>query len=399
MAKGFPWDSTPDDTVELTAEQLASVFSNFISNGVMNVITDFPLTVINTNTVEIGSGIAWIDGRQYQFNGIETVTIPQIHEDKKDEYWRGILLLRCDKNNRTFYFDTATTTDDAEPQEQEGDIVLYRFKLYRTSLSLGSEIVPDMNTATAKQLFIDKLTNPKGEIHIDIETSGDDNDSPYYSSNDLEFVDETTGQKIKVATIETRLDQRDLKKQIMIKCGKSRHIISDLFMTTEFTDTYQIRRSYNGKSSKVMTSDSQKTVLGWEEPNFNPTDIHSYLIFSQGKIEAEVNGVVTELANWTSDEKLKNNIDDTNICGIDMVKALPHRQFDWVDGKGHEDIGYIAQELQRIAPSAVKEIKQNDGSVLLQVRPEVVIPYLSKALQETIARIETLERLLAAKEN
>ena len=63
---------------------------------------------------------------------------------------------------------------------------------------------------------------------------------------------------------------------------------------------------------------------------------------------------------------------------LDVVgKYISWRQ----DGK-HQDIGYIAQELERINPDYVLKIKQLNGDYLYQVKPEMIIPVLSKAIQE-----------------
>jgi len=44
----------------------------------------------------------------------------------------------------------------------------------------------------------------------------------------------------------------------------------------------------------------------------------------------------------SSDMRLKENIKDSTIHALDIIKQIRHREFDWKDGTGHYDVGYIA---------------------------------------------------------
>jgi len=52
--------------------------------------------------------------------------------------------------------------------------------------------------------------------------------------------------------------------------------------------------------------------------------------------------------NTTSDERLKENIQDAEDAGS-KIDAIQIRQFDWKLGGEHQDYGVIAQELQPVA--------------------------------------------------
>lgn len=104
---------------------------------------------------------------------------------------------------------------------------------------------------------------------------------------------------------------------------------------------------------------------------------------STGYMElAVIDGGAWGLTAWQSDVRLKNSIADTEINALEKVMAIKHRQFNFNRNNSHVDIGYIAQELQQIHPALVFGVKQEDGSELLNPQTSVIIPLISKAVQE-----------------
>ena len=95
-----------------------------------------------------------------------------------------------------------------------------------------------------------------------------------------------------------------------------------------------------------------------------------------------------------SDERLKENIVDLP-SQLNNIKELRPVEFDYKDGSGHQ-IGFIAQELQQVYPDCVSE--STDG--MLQIGGwSKTEARLVKALQEAMARIETLEAKVTALES
>lgn len=119
----------------------------------------------------------------------------------------------------------------------------------------------------------------------------------------------------------------------------------------------------------------------------------------------------------TSDIRLKENVEDCTIEALPIINAIPIRQFDWKDGRGHWNIGMVADEIQEIDPN-LKVGGDYDGyddeDVIncKQVNSFYLQGYEIKAIQELSAentklkekvsdlekRIERLEALLM-KEN
>jgi len=96
-----------------------------------------------------------------------------------------------------------------------------------------------------------------------------------------------------------------------------------------------------------------------------------------------------------SDISLKENIRDLPE-GLDVITKLKPRLFDWKEaGKGTNQVGFIAQEVEEIKPEWVHQ--KEDIKLLSSNLPDT-IPYLIKAIQEQQdiiedlkSRIETLE--------
>mgnify|MGYP005991565655 CR=1 FL=1 len=102
--------------------------------------------------------------------------------------------------------------------------------------------------------------------------------------------------------------------------------------------------------------------------------------------------------NTSSDYRLKENV--VNITdGITRVKQLQPKRFNFiVDAETTVD-GFLAHEAQTVVPEAVTGIKdevdENGDPVMQGIDQSKLVPLLTAALQEAIAKIETLEQRLS----
>ena len=126
--------------------------------------------------------------------------------------------------------------------------------------------------------------------------------------------------------------------------------------------------------------------------------------------------------NESSDYRLKENITDISD-GITRVKQLLPRRFNFIADADTTVDGFIAHEAQTVVPEAVhgtkdamtKEVlyvesdeipegkKVGDVKTASTIDPQAIdksklVPLLTAALQEAIAKIETLETKVAALE-
>ena len=123
-----------------------------------------------------------------------------------------------------------------------------------------------------------------------------------------------------------------------------------------------------------------------------------------------VNGTFSQ----SSDQRLKENIVDASSQWADF-KALKFRKFNFKASTGyqtHTQLGLIAQEVELVSPGLVKDrvdlqkttdengnVTETDtGEVTKGIKQSVLYMKGMKALQEAMARIETLEAKVAALE-
>ena len=103
----------------------------------------------------------------------------------------------------------------------------------------------------------------------------------------------------------------------------------------------------------------------------------------------------------SSDYRIKQNIALQTESGIDKVKQLKPVTYQYKDysvfkGDGVDREGFIAHEVQEVIPSAVNGAK--DGEEIQSLNMDAMVSVLTKALQEAVAKIETLEAKVAALE-
>ena len=123
----------------------------------------------------------------------------------------------------------------------------------------------------------------------------------------------------------------------------------------------------------------------------------TYLIFQDqgGTVRGSIAVGTSTAYNTTSDYRQKENI--VNLTGaIDRVKDLSPKRFNWIGRPSSEQIdGFIAHEAQAVVPQAVtgtKDEVDDDGNAVMQgIDQSKLVPLLTAALQEAIAKIETLE--------
>lgn len=117
---------------------------------------------------------------------------------------------------------------------------------------------------------------------------------------------------------------------------------------------------------------------------------------------APYSGTIRFAVVTTSDKKLKKNIKTSKVNGVDTIKAIKHKSFDFKEDGAHRDCGYIAQQLQEVIPEAVIaapeiDIEGNKTGETLQIVDHEVLTYATKAIQELAARVEALEAQLGVK--
>ena len=95
-------------------------------------------------------------------------------------------------------------------------------------------------------------------------------------------------------------------------------------------------------------------------------------------------GTTAVLYNVTSDQRLKENIQDADSAS-DLIDSLQVRQFDWKKDNTHQRYGFIAQELVTVAPEAVHQ--PTDPEEMMAVDYSKLVPMLVKEIQSLRKRL------------
>ena len=97
--------------------------------------------------------------------------------------------------------------------------------------------------------------------------------------------------------------------------------------------------------------------------------------------------------NDTSDRRLKSNIQESSVSGVDVINRLKTYSYRKEFNNEVEDIscGIMAQDVQKYAPDAFRE--SPDG--VYTYNTFALVPYLIKAIQELNQKIEKMEKTIA----
>lgn len=105
--------------------------------------------------------------------------------------------------------------------------------------------------------------------------------------------------------------------------------------------------------------------------------------------------------NTSSDYRLKENIEPVSD-GVTRLQQLKPSRFNFIADPDKTVDGFIAHEVQAVVPEAIHGTKDEvdaDGNPVYQgIDQSKLVPLLTAALQEAIAKIESLETRLAALE-
>jgi hypothetical protein len=117
---------------------------------------------------------------------------------------------------------------------------------------------------------------------------------------------------------------------------------------------------------------------------------------SVGSIKS--NGSSTSF-NTSSDYRLKENVVDLDGA-ITRVKQLSPKRFNFIVNPDTTVDGFLAHEAQTVVPEAItgthNEVDDDNNPVYQGIDQSKLVPLLTAALQEAIAKIETLESQVAA---
>jgi|5B_taG_2_1085324.scaffolds.fasta_scaffold11484_3 hypothetical protein len=151
-------------------------------------------------------------------------------------------------------------------------------------------------------------------------------------------------------------------------------------------------------SNTASAGTSQVMIAAGHSATDFETSTLSFRVYNNGNVQNTNNSY-----GAISDAKLKENIVDASSQWGD-VKGIRVRNYNFIEGQTHTQIGVVAQEVETVSPGLVYESPDTDnedndlGTVTKSVNYSVLYMKAVKALQEAMERIETLEAKVAALE-
>jgi len=141
---------------------------------------------------------------------------------------------------------------------------------------------------------------------------------------------------------------------------------------------------------------------GAEFVRTSPYDGSAIRFMYQSSQVGQINiGTTSTAYLTTSDYRLKENVIELT-GGIERVKQLQPKRFNFIDDEDTVD-GFIAHEAQEVVPESVNgekdELLPNGEPVYQGIDQAKLVPLLTAALKEAIAKIEDLETRIQILEN
>ena len=165
--------------------------------------------------------------------------------------------------------------------------------------------------------------------------------------------------------------------------------------TTATVSTSVQFRVRNGLGGHIAEFNRTDNVDG------NNRDLISFRRGSAGSVGSITASNSAVQYNTSSDYRLKENVVLISD-GITRVKQLKPSRFNFIVNPGKTVDGFLAHEAATVVPEAVSgthnEVDSENNPVYQGIDQSKMVPLLTAALQEAIAKIETLETKVAALE-
>ena len=179
-----------------------------------------------------------------------------------------------------------------------------------------------------------------------------------------------------------------------MRLDSSGRVLAGKTSTTYTTDGVMLS---NGGNNYSRTSG---TVI---DVNRNGSDGNVLSFYKAGASVGSISVTGSSTAfNTSSDHRLKENVADMTGA-IDRVKALAPKRFNFIADADTTVDGFLAHEAQAVVPEAVtgthNEVDDDGNPVMQGIDQSKLVPLLTGALKEAIAKIEALEARVAALEN
>ena len=317
-------------------------------------------------------------------------------------------------NNGNFFGPNGTASSPSYTFTSSSSTGFYRPAANRIGVSnAGAE------TALFKVDGVDlkghlNVTPTTGESYIQVKTNNLNNEEAYidlvadttYTDYGLRLIREDTGANTTSAlshrgTGDLRIHTQDAGRITFATDDTNRWIINDEGALIASHITASIPSAVN-VTGGILPRGIVSKKGGASDAELSANFYNFYWTGSalQCWIDTSNQGTVS----LASDYRVKKDITTQTASGIDKIKQLRPVNFEFTDnlslnfkGDGVQREGFIAHEVAEVIPSAVDGEKDAANQVQ-SLRMDAIVSVLTKALQEAVAKIETLEAKVAVLE-
>ncbi len=178
-----------------------------------------------------------------------------------------------------------------------------------------------------------------------------------------------------------------------ISGNESLDLTSDTYVTihTNLQNGYSNQKIFTFKKDGTLTGG----VFGW-----GYTEGNGIYGFADGGTYLEIRTAshgAKGINWWDSDASLKKNIKNTEVrYALEKISQLKHIEFDWKENDSHVDLGYVADDVEKILPCLVFDVAQYDedgkpnGEVIKNIDYRTMIPLVTMGIQELIEERDLL---------
>lgn len=215
------------------------------------------------------------------------------------------------------------------------------------------------------------------------------------SGNGYGYIFRTTGSTTNDLIVESEVNGTATERMRIESTGNIK--ISDKFRFTAGGDFEAPATGFSqGTNSKQFAA-----AIIYSSRSSTSSSAHMAFYNSNGEVGTITTQSSSTAYNTSSDYRLKENVADMTGA-IDRVKALAPKRFNFIADDSVTVDGFLAHEAQSVVPEAItgtKDEVDDDGNAVMQgIDQSKLVPLLTGALQEAIAKIETLETKVAALE-
>lgn len=175
-------------------------------------------------------------------------------------------------------------------------------------------------------------------------------------------------------------------------------LTSSTFPMVNFTAT----RNSSTYGANAVSLSCVEYGIGMKVHRVSSVGTNAIAFFNMGSQIGSISlGTSSTVYGTTSDYRLKENISPI-LNGIDRLKQLQPKRFNFIGDDQVVD-GFLAHEAQEVIPESVTgskdEVLPNGDPVYQAIDQGKLVPLLTAALQEAIAKIEFLETRIETLEN